>query len=713
MKHFLVFISILFLTINLQAQRSLKKANRAYDQLKFQKAIKLYKEAINTSMTKEAVIGLGNSYRKVSEYENAYKYYRLAEEKKFLDEEDKVTYAEIMYDAKKYQELDDYLKLLKRKRVKSERLDLLTESVEHKEEMIRDSIFYGVSPYLTDDNYAYYGLTFYDEGMIVVSNHPASKGGNNETYTGGRYFDLFSTKNKQQRPLNKQINSDFHESSAVFCKKTKTLYFTRSKLLKNNTLSKNNDDINNFQIYSVELESFNTWGKPKLFPFSNEKYSIGHPAITADGNQLFFVSDQEGGEGLTDIYVSKKVDGKWTTPQNLGKVINSPGREMFPTIDEKDGKINLYFSSDYGIGLGGLDIYVSTYDSNGWSKPKHLTYPLNSSSDDFGLVFENESTGYLSSNRSENGIDGVYYFQGLEQLFYASGTIIDENNVPVANAFVDVLDTNNNLLKRVIADENGTYFTEIPPNAKTVLNVSKRDYPNKTKDVSTIGLIRGDTLYNNIMISKKPVFYARVSFIDKDSKEVLDGVTVVKDLKLIETNVLTSDKNGVVLVKLNEETDYDLTGKADQYFLKHKQITTRGKTKSDTVDVVFALEKLEVNKAIRLDNIYYDLGKWNIRNDAKASLNELVETLKENPTIVIELSSHTDARGSSTSNKRLSQKRASSAVDYLVVKGIDRKRLVATGYGEDKLLNNCSDGVKCSEEDHQFNRRTEFKIISK
>lgn len=122
------------------------------------------------------------------------------------------------------------------------------------------------------------------------------------------------------------------------------------------------------------------------------------------------------------------------------------------------------------------------------------------------------------------------------------------------------------------------------------------------------------------------------------------------------------------------------------------------------------LEKIQLNKEIKIENIYYDFDKSNIRADAAVELDKLVKILKENPTIWIDLDSHTDSRGDDTYNQALSQRRAEAAVKYIVDKGISKNRITAKGYGESRLLNKCSNGVQCTTEEHQLNRRTEFKI---
>jgi peptidoglycan-associated lipoprotein len=152
-------------------------------------------------------------------------------------------------------------------------------------------------------------------------------------------------------------------------------------------------------------------------------------------------------------------------------------------------------------------------------------------------------------------------------------------------------------------------------------------------------------------------------------------------------------------------------GSKDGYYNNDGEtITTKGKTASEDIQVKLELEKIIFNKPIALENIYYDLAKWAIRPDAEPGLNKLVDLMKENPAILVELGSHTDSRADDKYNLKLSQQRAESAVNYIVNHGITRDRITAKGYGESMLINRCANNVKCSEEEHQQNRRTEFKV---
>jgi outer membrane protein OmpA-like peptidoglycan-associated protein len=173
-----------------------------------------------------------------------------------------------------------------------------------------------------------------------------------------------------------------------------------------------------------------------------------------------------------------------------------------------------------------------------------------------------------------------------------------------------------------------------------------------------------------------------------------------------------SDENGEFFIQIDTNSTYQLQAKKDKFFKGYASASTVGMNKlSDTVEVDILLDPIILNLAIRLDNIYYDYNKWAIRPDAAIELDKLVKLMIENPEINIELSSHTDARGKDKYNMDLSQKRAQSAVDYIISKGISASRIYAKGYGESVILNRCKNNVTCDDDEHQLNRRTEFKVV--
>jgi outer membrane protein OmpA-like peptidoglycan-associated protein len=324
-----------------------------------------------------------------------------------------------------------------------------------------------------------------------------------------------------------------------------------------------------------------------------------------------------GGNGGTDIYYCSRDDsGNWGPPVNL-KEINTPGNERTPFIDQ-DG--NLYFSSDAGLTMGGLDIFKSVRVGGKFAPGVNLGYPINSPRDDFSFTLYNHTNGYLSSNRNGGaGSDDIYSFRQVPDVtLRLEGTAYEKN--------------------------------------------TGRPLPN-----------------------------SRIS---------LGQVKV------------TSDDSGRYYFILAKNTDYNLRGERPSYLSDNQKVTTKGLTTSQTIKKDLYLNKITLNKAIRIENIYYDFDKSDIRPDAAIELDKLIKILQDNPGIVVELGSHTDSRGNDDYNLALSQRRADAAVKYITEKGnIDAGRILARGYGETRLLNKCANGVDCTPEEHQLNRRTEFTII--
>lgn len=218
----------------------------------------------------------------------------------------------------------------------------------------------------------------------------------------------------------------------------------------------------------------------------------------------------------------------------------------------------------------------------------------------------------------------------------------------------------------------------------------------------------------------KEIVYADRNFIVKgkavecNTTTPIAGISVIlenKDKAFKKTSL--TDNKGEFLMQLPEVGTYTLYGKKDNYFSQKEEVNASNYDRNKTLFVKLEIcaEKADCGKAIGLKNILFDLAKYNIKEEAKVELNKLIEFMKDNPQVKVEVGSHTDCRASNKYNQTLSQHRANSSVDYIVSQGISRDRISGKGYGETQLLNRCADGVNCSEEEHAINRRTEFKVI--
>ena len=447
----------------------------------------------------------------------------------------------------------------------------------------------------------------------------------------------FSGGFRSPEPGPKVLNKGWHDGPVSFNKDFTEVFINRTLLYKD----KGKKDPDHLRTHLLKIyvsgRKDGKWSEPVPFFLNSENHSVGHPALSPDGKTLFFVSDMDGGYGGTDLYMCTREGEKWSQPVDLGPEINTEGNEMFPYMADNG---DLYFASDGLPGFGGLDLFVTRKINGKWSRPENLGSPVNSSSDDFALVLPGDSaSGLFSSNRPGGvGSDDIYSFKKIR----------------------------------------------IVPKVSPVTEKVPAFVSGYVKDKTTL----------------EPIFSSTVFLEEEGTGKAL--VMKTNDKGYFKTPVIKGKSYTVKAIQ---------TGYIEDCFLFGFDSLTKQNDLSLPRDLL--LDKLELNKAYRLKNIYYDFDKWNIRKDAQPSLDSLVRLMKEN-SIAIELGSHTDCRGSVAYDQVLSQKRAESAVRYMIAKGIDPSRITAKGYGKSQLLNkcNCATGVNCTAAEHQLNRRTEFRILS-
>lgn len=420
----------------------------------------------------------------------------------------------------------------------------------------------------------------------------------------------------------------------------------------------------------------------------NDNYHSGPATLSADGNTLYFT---KAGVTTVDekpsnrdavfrkaIFYSTKQNGVWQ--QAVSFAYNRPFVYSIehPALSP-DGKI-LYFASDMPGTLGGMDLFYSEKSGSGWSKPKNCGAKINTKHDEVFPSVRKDGKLFFSSK-------GHITIGGLD-IFSAKGE-----------------------------KEN---WAE-PENLKAPMNSSKDDFGIYYFDDNLTGFLSSnrqggkgsDDIYQFSESPKQKFYVLQGTVVQKDSDTPIEGVRVF----LVNKNTgaeqsLVSDEEGGFKFDLEPATDYAVRGDVDKYFNRQQgEITTKGATESTVYNVKFEVEKGEEAYLVRLNNIYYDFNKYNIRKDAEPELKKVLNFMKTTPNVNIELRSHTDARGKAAYNMALSKKRALSAEGYLLKSGADKERLTANGYGETQLLNKCADGVKCTKVEHQLNRRTEFKVV--
>jgi len=640
--------SIGFNKISDTKSKLIKRATEYFDKLWYAEAAELYEQALRedkNNYTLEILEKAGDSHYYNTNMERAYYWYTILYDS-FGDDMSPdylFKYAHSLKGTGKYGRAKRLLRIYDRKKKKENATIPVTNDIEDQKEMLLDDILktkhsFELKNVSINSEYSDFSPMYYNENEIVFSSARDSSFFSTRKYKWNNqpFLDLYKAQlntdsNDLKDPIkfSKKVNTKYHEASVAFSPDNKTMYFTRNNYGKK--LKRDKNGINHLKLY-LSKKIDDEWTEAVELPFNSDTYSTGHPALSPDGKQLYFVSDMPGSIGETDIFVVDVLEnGLFSTPKNLGPEVNTEQKEMFPFITGK----KLYFSSTGHVGLGGLDIYEAAYDETGFAAAKNLGLPINSNKDDFSYIVNEETQkGFLASNRANGkGDDDIYSFKNLiveEVNENAISGVITElvTGTFIPKALVTLLDENNIKLKEVLTEEDGRFiFENLDENKKYIIKTNKEDF-----------------------------FTEEVSTATKENKLVSVDVTMrkLKELIIVEKGV----------------------------------------------------------KRLKTEMIYFNFDKSSIRDDAAEELDKLVATMNAYPSIKIKIESHTDVRGNNAYNKYLSDKRAKSTRDYIISRGIDSKRIVsAIGYGEERLINKCEQGVSCSRAQHQLNRRSEFIIV--
>ena len=668
-RYLLIIMSALFIFMNsdLYAQRRnpAKNADLAFGRKQYTEAADRYKKAYRKVRRKKKEernrisFQMGECYRLIGLTKRAEPYY-----KRLLKSEYPNTHPEVyLYLAETYKMNEKFKEAIEMYSIYTEKVPddprgpLGVETTQQIEQWMENPSKYELKPLkkinsTKDSDYCATWLNSNYNEIIFTSNRDAATGKEKDGITGQEFADFFTSKQDRKgewsTPVladeNEMVNTAASEGTPFMNEKYTKMYFTRCL---SDAHKKNGCQI----MMAGKSGGAFSEARPVEIAGVDTLDIVGHPTLTSDELVIYFAAERKGGFGGNDIWVAMRdnTSDPFRHPFNLGERINTAGNEVFPFLRYDTV---LYFASDGHGGMGGLDIFVSSMDTSGqWGEPRNLKYPINSTGDDFGIVFHpTEERGFISSSRGNSrGLDNIYYFEEPPILFTFSGTVKDAKT----KQFVD------NAMVRLVGSDGSNLSTRT--NEKGYFNFS-------------------------------------------DSQ-------------------------------INKNTTYDITVDKENYFTLTAQETTIGVEFSKDFVKDYDIEPIP-QEPIMLPDILYDLGKWDLKPQFEDSLQGLIETLQVNPTITIELASHTDSRDTDEHNDILSQKRAQSVVDYLIIRGIDPLRLTAKGYGErvprtiqkDMMIKgytfkagtrltedfiNKLPNTEVKEAAHQMNRRTEFRILSK
>jgi peptidoglycan-associated lipoprotein len=618
------------------ALQSFKKGEKRFKAGEYQVAIENYEKAKAKKFAPARVnSAIAAAYRLSNRIEKAAPYYQEAIAAGSKEDSVQFYYAYALKSQGKYKEaaaqFEKYAqtgKNLKNKALARKE----TENLPKIQQILDEKTFYEIENLsLLNTTASEYSPALQNENLIFSSSrkekvYKATGTGFDGLYTYALKSDSAGT--SEIKPFSDKINlENVNEASPTFSKDGKTMIFARG----NTGKKKGAQDVD---LYISRFKD-GLWTEPELLSVSDPEAWDACPALSTDGKTLYFASNRKNSLGGIDLYrATADGSGRFGRVTNMGSEINTAGNEMFPYVSD-DGR--LFFSSDGHPGLGRLDLFVATR-KEGVISVKNMGVPMNSTSDDFGIVFKDALAGYFSSDREGGkGNDDIY-------------------------SFID-----------------------------------------KTPDYKIVNYFLA-----GITVTRDP----------QSKEEVILGNTKIR---FMEGNKMigetTTAEDGAFKFKVQESKNYTIIAEKPTYFTKREFFSMSGRTipqellvkpvTDTTFNIKVPLDKEEVNKVFVVDNIYYDLDKADIRADAAEELDKLVDFLKDNPNIKIELGSHTDVRAPDAYNMDLSQRRANSAVKYLIDNGIQASRITAKGYGETRLI--VQDAQ--TEEEHQRNRRTEIKIL--
>jgi len=557
----------------------LKKADSYFNKMWYAEAAELYEQVLEgdpNNQSFQIIEKAGDSHYYNTNMERAYFWY----DKLYTNYKDEMSaenifkYANSSKGTGKYARAKRLMRLYDREMKKGNTRALENLSRATPNEIVLDNILsteetVNIANLAVNSKYSDFSPMFYNDDEMVFSSAMDSSFFNTRRYKWNNqpYLDLYVAKiNKESQEVkdaikfSKKINTKYHEASVTFSPDNQTMYFTRNNYGKKLKRDKNGN--NNLKIYmSKKIDG--EWTEGKELPFNSDDFSTGHPALSPDGKQLYFVSDMPGSIGMTDIFMVDVLgDGQFSDPRNLGPEINTERKEMFPFINEK----KLYFSSDGHVGLGGLDIYEVAYDDEvGFLEVRNAGQPINSKKDDFSYIVDEETQkGFFASNRrGGKGDDDIYSFQRLlpeeanENAIAGVVTDLITGDI-MPEALVMLLDENNIKLKEVVTGEDGSFvFEDLESTTKYSIKTVKDNY---FEDEQTVVTKKNELVQTDVSLKKLKELIAIEDGIKKLKIEMIffdfDRFYIRKDAaneldKLVE--VMNEYKT--MVIKIESHTD--------------------------------------------------------------------------------------------------------------------------------------------------------------
>ncbi|QAA82581.1 cell envelope biogenesis protein OmpA [Aequorivita sp. H23M31] len=467
-----------------------KKADRYYDRLQYTDAAEAYSKLIKKGEASPYVYErLANSYYFVNDTKQAETYYKKIIKGKDLDPETVYNYAQSLKANGKFGDYNTYMKQFAQMKPADSRAVAFMKNPNYLPKIIDEDAQKYKATNLGDVNskYSDFGGTVRGNDFYFASSRNTNRktyGWNDEPYLDIYKASIVGGVVKDAELVKGDVNTKYHESSPAFSPDGKRMYFDRNDYF-NGKFKKDEEGINQLNIYFAENIN-GRWTNIQSAPFNDPEFSNSHPALSPDGNTLYFSSNRPGGIGKADIYkVTISANGTFGKPENLGSPINTEGNEGFPYVDSNG---TLYFSSDGHLGMGGLDVFAADASGSGFGEVKNLGLGVNSSADDFAFTYDaSKEEGYVSSNRlGGKGSDDIYKINKIESCeVNLIVLVVDANtNSPISGARLDLFDNMENKLKSKQTSAQGNERFSLSCDQAHVVQAFKEGYESNAATIT-------------------------------------------------------------------------------------------------------------------------------------------------------------------------------------------------------------------------------------
>lgn len=714
MKKYIIILLFLIPVLPVFAQKALvRKGNEYFKMMAYPKAIPCYTKALKKDSTlQEAVYKLADCYRLTNNRQMAEQWYARAVRMPSVTPLYKFYYGQALMNNGKYAQARKWMTDFLLDSKEDGRGQSFIRAIDAYNSFFTDSSNYSITKLDINSPNADFGAALFKDGIVFASSREKTQIiERRHAWTNQPFLDLYYSRGRENKfrepePFANNLQTKLNDGPVAFNKKGDEMWITRNNI-EGGRVRKSTDKMVKLKIFRSTQKGGSEWGNLESFAYNSDNYNCAHPAISPDGQRLYFSSDMPGSEGGMDIWMCTRQGSGWSKPINLGDTINTKGNEVFPVAME-DG--TLYFASDGLPGIGGLDVFYTRDMGMGYTTPINMGYPINTSDDDFSMVYDAKNkTGYISSNRANRGFDDDIYTIKKKYVRIKGIVVNKEDGLPINEARVEL--KNGEKIQSFTTMENGRFDFPAEFDMEYSIKGSANGLGDTLVSCSTSSSYLGDP-FIRIELGKAPEYSIFLTVIDAETKQPIPGANIREEGN--EKDLGSTDETGKYRQPLQMDKDEKFI--VDMPGYRPKVVLLNAPSKESPSNIEYTVELTKASEISPFENwfkiIYYDLDKYKVREDAEKVLDEVAAFLKENPAVKISLTSSADSRASKQYNDRLSQNRSKTARQYLIEKGVSSKQLARIAWtGESVLVNNCTDENPCTEEMHQLNRRTEMVVI--